>query len=145
MIRHHRLIAPALLSAICLPLIAAAPATQPAAYQIPPARYPAPAPKAGEISPTLALTRKLPELKFKQIPLAEAIDFIRDATGANIHVNWRAIELLNVTRETPTTLNLRDVTARRALKALLDETGAGEYLTFYVDDGVLEVTTKEIA
>jgi hypothetical protein len=53
--------------------------------------------------------------------------------------------MLNVTRDMPTSLSLRDVTARRALKALLDETGVGEHLTYYVDEGVIEVTTREIA
>ena len=189
MSRHPGIAAPALLSAVSLALIAAAPAPTPAPaqptpaqptaaqpieatpaaaataqpapakpvpvpaaaaqlapYQIPPARYAAPAqPTKREVTPTLALTRKLPELRFTEIPLADAIDHIRDATGANIHVNWRALELLNVTREMPTSLSLRDVTARRALKALLDETGVGEHLTFYVDEGVIEVTTLEIS
>jgi hypothetical protein len=158
MFRHHRFVAPALLSVASLSLIAAAPApaptspppppaTQPAPYQAPPARYPAPpqARKASDTTPAMALSRKLPELKFTQIPLGDAIDHVREATGANIHVNWRALEMLNVTREMPTSLNLRDVTARRALKALLDETGVGDYLTYYVDEGVIEVTTREIA
>jgi hypothetical protein len=152
-IRHHRFVAPALLSLVSASLIAAAPAppaplaTQPAPYQIPPARYPAPpqATKSGQAAPTVALTRKLPELRFTQIPLGDAIDQVRESTGANIHVNWRALELLNVTREMPVSMNLRDVTARRALKALLDETGVGDFLTYYVDEGVIEITTKEIA
>jgi hypothetical protein len=152
MLRHHGFVAPVLLSAVSLSLIAAAPApapsTQPAPYQIPPARYPAPPQaqkKIGEPTPAVALNRKLPELRFTQIPLGDAIDHVREHTGANIHVNWRAMELLNVTRDMPVSLNLRDVTARRALKALLDETGVGEFLTYYVDEGVIEVTTKEIA
>ena len=174
MSRHHRIVASALLSVVSLSLIAAAapapaptptagaapapvqpvpapaaPATaQPAPFQIPAARYPAPpqaTKKSGEVTPSLALTKKLPELRFTQIPLADAIDHVREATGANIHVNWRALELLNVTREMPTSLNLRDVTARRALQALLDETGVGDFLTFYVDEGVIEVTTQEIS
>jgi hypothetical protein len=139
-----------------LALVAAAPATQPAPYQIPPAVVPAPpgaipASQFGrgitksEVTPNNALTKKLPELKFTQLPLADAIDHIRDVTGANIHVNWRSMELLNVTPQTQVSLSLRDVTARRALRALLDDTGAGEMLTFYSDEGVLEVTTKELA
>jgi hypothetical protein len=150
MIRHHRLVVLALLSIASLAAAPAPapPATPPAPYQIPPARYPAPAQaakKSSEVPASVALTRKLPELRFTQIPLGDAIDQVREATGANIHVNWRALELLNVTRDMPTSLNLRDVTARRALKALLDETGVGDFMTFYIDEGVIEVTTKEIA
>ena len=152
MLRHHGFVVVASLSLVSLALIAAAPApapsTQPATYQIPPARFPAPPQaqkKVGEPTPAVALNRKLPELRFTQIPLGDAIEHVREHTGANIHVNWRAMELLNVTRDMPVSLNLRDVTARRALKALLDETGMGEFLTYYVDEGVIEVTTKEIA
>jgi hypothetical protein len=147
MIRHHGLVVLALLSIASLAAAPAPPATQPAPYQIPPARYPAPpqAKKTGDAPASVALSRKLPELRFTQIPLGDAIDQVRESTGANIHVNWRALELLNVTRDMPTSLNLRDVTARRALKALLDETGVGDFLTYYVDEGVIEVTTKEIA
>ena len=135
MSRHHAFIA----SALALPLLAAAPAPSPA-----PAA-PATQPAHYRTSPGVAMQRKLPELRFTEIPLEDAIDHVREATGANIHVNWRAMELLNVTREMPVSLNLREVTARRALRALLDETGVGEFLTFYADEGVLEVTTKEIA
>ena len=154
MIRHHGSVA----SALFLPFVIAAapaPATRPAPapYQIPPAVVPAPPGavtassfgRAKDVSPSIALTKKLPELRFSEIPLEDAVEHIRDVTGANIHVNWRAMELLNVTRQTPVSLNLRDVTARRALRALLDETGMGEMLTFYADEGVLEVTTREMA
>lgn len=133
-----------------LPLLAAAaPATRPAPYTPPPARYFAP-PQApvsadAQVTPGLALSRKLPEVKFSEIPLGDAIDYVQNLTGANIHVNWRAMELLNVTRQTPVSLTLRDVTMRRVLRSLLDETGVGEMLTFYADDEVLEVTTREIA
>jgi hypothetical protein len=152
MIRHHGFVA----SALLLPFVVAAaplPATQPAPYQVPPAVVPAPPgavtasslSRAKDVNPSVALTKKLPELRFSEIPLEDAVDHIREATAANIHVNWRAMELLNVTRQTPVSLNLRDVTARRALRALLDETGMGVMLTFYSDEGVLEVTTREMA
>jgi hypothetical protein len=97
------------------------------------------------VSASAALSRKLTEVKFTAIPLSDAIDYLRDVTGANIHVNWRALELLNVTRQTPVSLRLNDVTMRRVMKSLLDETGAGELLTWYIDEGVIEVTTREIA
>jgi hypothetical protein len=119
-------------AALTLPLINAAP-------------MPATQPSDGKASPALALQRKLPEVKFTQVPLGDAIDYIQSTTGANIHVNWRALELLNVTRQMPVSVKLSDVTARRVLRSVLDDTGMGEQLTFYVDDGVLEVTTREIA
>ena len=133
--------------ALAAPLFAAAPATRPAPT---PAAAPAPAavgvaPATVGVAPGRALAARLPDIKLDQIPLSDAIDFVRDVSGANIHVNWRALELLNVTRQTPVSLQLSSVTTRRVLRSLLDETGAGEMLTFYVDEEVIEVTTKEIS
>jgi hypothetical protein len=97
------------------------------------------------VNAATALARTVPEVKINAVSLESAIDFVRDITGLNIHVNWRALEMLNVTRETPVTLKLANVSARRVLRALLDETGVGENLTWYIDEGVVEVTTKEIS
>jgi hypothetical protein len=101
--------------------------------------------RTADVSASTALSRKLPEVRFSAIPLSDAIDYLRDTSGANIHVNWRALELLNVTRQTPVSLKLNDVTMRRVMKSLLDETGSGELLTWYIDEGVIEITTREIA
>ena len=97
------------------------------------------------IAPRAALSRKVPSIKLTAIPLSDAIDYVRDISNANIHVNWRALELLNVTRQTPVSITLSDVPVRRVLKGILEDSGAGDLLTYYVDDGVVEVTTKEIA
>lgn len=110
----------------------------------PPATRPAP-PASVEVAPSRALAAKLPDIKLDNIPLSDAIDFVRDVSGANIHVNWRALELLNVTRQMPVSVQLSNVTTRRVLRSLLDETGAGEMLTFYVDEDVVEITTREIS
>jgi hypothetical protein len=111
------------------------------------ATQPAGASSAGgsQIASGRALATRLPDVRFNNIPLADAIDYVRDISGANIHVNWRALELLNVTRQMPVNLQLSGVTTRRVLRSLLDETGAGDLLTFYVDEGIIEVTTREIS
>jgi len=38
------------------------------------------------------LNATLPEVKFDGVSLADAIDFLRDVSGANIIVNWKALE-----------------------------------------------------
>lgn len=123
--------------ALASPLFAATPVP-------PPATRPA-SPAVVGVAPGRALAAKLPDIKLDNIPLSDAIDFVRDVSGANIHVNWRALELLNVTRQMPVSVQLFNVTTRRVLRSLLDETGAGEMLTFYVDEDVVEITTKEIS
>jgi hypothetical protein len=99
---------------------------------------------AQDVSTRSALNRTLPEVRFDGVPLADAIEFLRDASGANIVVNWRAIEMLAIARDTPVTMRLRQVNLAKVLKTVLNEAGTGE-LTYYVDGNVIYVTTRELA
>ena len=92
-----------------------------------------------------ALDRTLPEMKFTGVTFGDAIDFIRDAGGVNIHVNWKALELQNVTPDTPVNIRLRSVSLRKVLNLLVSEAGGSDVVTWYVDEGVIEVTTRELA
>lgn len=94
---------------------------------------------------TRTLERTLPELKFTGVAFGDAMDFLRDVSGANIHVDWKTLEAAGVSRDTPVNLNLRRVSLRKVLNLLLSEAGGGEALAWTVDEGVIEVTTREIA
>jgi hypothetical protein len=98
-----------------------------------------------QVSARRALNTVLPELKFDNISLLDAIDFLRDVSGANMHVNWNAIEAVGVGKDTVVNLRLRSVPLRKVLNLVLSEAGSGSLLTFYIDDDVIEVTTREIA
>jgi len=143
-----------LLLPLCPLLLAAAPPT-PAPSPAPTApttqpQRPAPAlhlvnDLGARVAPESALGRRLPDVKFNQVTLEDAVDFLRDVSGANIHVNWRALEGLGVTRQTPVSMQLSDVPMRRVLRSLLDECGGPNQLTYYVDEGVIEITSREMA
>jgi hypothetical protein len=92
-----------------------------------------------------ALNRTLPEVKFQGSSLKDCVDFLRDVSGANIHVNWRALEAAGITGDTPVNMRLREVSLRKILTTLLNEAGPGGILTFYTSEGVIEVTTGELA
>ena len=92
-----------------------------------------------------ALDRVLPEMKFTGVTFGDAIEFIRDVAGVNIHVNWKALEAEGVTADTPINIRLRSVTLRKVMNLLLSEASGGDNLTWYVDQGVVEVTTREMA
>jgi hypothetical protein len=92
-----------------------------------------------------AFGQVLPEVKFDNVALKDALEFIRDVSSANIHVNWKAIEIAGVSQDTNVNMHLRNVTLRKTLDLLLSEAGGGTALTYYVDQGVIEVTTKELA
>src|SRR5947199_6232758 len=92
-----------------------------------------------------SLDRVLPAINFTNVTLRDAIDFLRDVSGANMHANWKAIEAAGVTGDTTINVKLRSVTLRKVLGLVLSEASGGVGLTFYVDDGVIEITTSEIA
>jgi hypothetical protein len=98
-----------------------------------------------DAAPRTVLDRTLPETKFTGVTLGDALDFVRDVSGLNIHVNWKALEAQNVTADTPVNIRLRSVSVRKLLNLLLSEAGGGDTLTYFVDEGVIEVTTREMA
>ena len=93
----------------------------------------------------VSLDRQLPAINFANVAMRDAIDFLRDVSGANIHVNWRAIEASGIGPDTVINIKLRQVPLRKVLRLLLSEAAGGESLAFYLDDGVVEITTRELS
>jgi uncharacterized membrane protein YgcG len=94
----------------------------------------------------IALSRKVPQMNLNGVALVDAIDFIRDLTNSNLHVNWKAIEAAGVGKDTQVNLRVRDIRLDKVLTLMLNDAGGGsELLTFFVDSGVIEITTREEA
>ncbi len=74
----------------------------------------------------------------------DAMDFLRNVSGRNISVNWKALAETGVTPDVTITLKLRSVSLRKALDLILSEAGGGDKLGFSVDEGVIEIATREI-
>jgi len=91
------------------------------------------------------LSAKLPELNFQAVTLGDALDFMRDVSGANITVNWKALEAGGITKDNPINLHLNNISLRKALEMLLTEAAGGDTITYVIDQGVIEVTTRELA
>jgi hypothetical protein len=91
------------------------------------------------------LAQRLPELNFQGVTLNDAIEFLRDVTGANITVNWKALETSGVNRDTPINLRLAGISLRKALDLVLNEAAGGDSITYFIDEGVIEITTRDIA
>ncbi|HET6250387.1 MAG TPA: hypothetical protein VFE47_22055 [Tepidisphaeraceae bacterium] len=90
------------------------------------------------------LNQTLPEVQFNGVALNDAIDFLRDVSGANIAVNWKALEEAGVTKDTPINVRLRAVSMKKALQMVLTEAGGGDKLGYDVDGNVISITTKEL-
>src|SRR5438067_11431927 len=91
------------------------------------------------------LDRVLPAVNFSNVTLKDAIDFLRDVSGSNIHVNWKAIEAAGITQDTAINIKLRQVSLRKVLALLRSEASGGVGLTFYIDDGESDISNTEIA
>ncbi len=90
------------------------------------------------------LGQTLPELKFEGVTLNDAVDFLRDVSGANISVNWKALAAEGVTPDSALTLKLRNVSLRKGLDLILAEAGAGDKLGWTTDQNVIEISTREL-
>jgi type II secretory pathway component GspD/PulD (secretin)/tetratricopeptide (TPR) repeat protein len=90
------------------------------------------------------LDKRLPEVKFDAVGFNDVIEFLRDVSGANIFVNWRALEAAGIDRNAPVTARLRDVAFRKALDVILQDVGGGTVkLAYTIDQGVITISTAD--
>jgi hypothetical protein len=94
-----------------------------------------------------ALNLVLPDVNFQGVALSDAFEYVRDVTNINLHVDWKSLEAAGVDKGAPVNIRLRNVPIRKLLGLLLNEAGGqgGALLTFYADENIVEVTTREVA
>lgn len=92
---------------------------------------------------TLSLV--IEEVRYEGIALDQVIEDLRQATGGNFHVNWRALDAVGVMPDTPVTVRARRLTVRKFLQLTLGQLTNGQRLSVYNDAGVVELTTRELA
>ena len=104
----------------------------------------------GEDADAAALNAKLevhlPDLRFNANSLSDVLDFLRDATGTNIYVDWPALERASIARDAPVTAKLHDIKFSKALE-LIFKSVEGEdedhKLGYTLDEGVITISTKK--
>jgi hypothetical protein len=84
------------------------------------------------------------QIEFNAMPLVDVIDYLRDTTNLNIYVNWPALEMAGVSMDAPITLKGRNLSAAKVLSMALAQAGQGR-LSWFAADGVVQVTTQELA
>ena len=100
--------------------------------------------KPEELAVQAQLDRRLPEIRFDAVAFADVIDFLRDITGSNIFVNWRALEAAGVDRNAPVSARLRDIKFSKALSTILQDVGGGQVtLGYTISEGVISISTSE--
>ena len=83
-------------------------------------------------------------VEFRANQFQNVIEYLRNVTGANVFVQWTALEAAGIERETPITMQLQNVAAEKALRLVLDEAGGDLVkLGYTIDEGVVVIATKE--
>jgi len=105
----------------------------------------------GEAGADSAVNRQVMEKLKQPIPvtfdgnrLENVIEYLRNVTGADFFVNWRALEGAGIEPGTTVTLQLNNVPGDKALNLILDQVGGDLVpLGYTVDDGVVTISTRE--
>lgn len=92
-----------------------------------------------------ALALPIPEISVDGITLSRVIDFFRNASGANIVVDWKVLESVGVSKDTPVTLQVKNLSLKKMLQLALDQASPSTPLVFTVDQNVIEITTQDDA
>jgi hypothetical protein len=88
------------------------------------------------------LDRVMPEIRFNGQPLYKVLDFVRDVSGANIVVNWNALERAGVLRDAGVHLRAKEIPCSVALARILEGVAAGKTsLQTTFDGDILMITT----
>jgi len=84
-------------------------------------------------------------LDMDEIPLSEVIEFFRNVSGVNIHVNWKALNLVGVDQTSPITLKAEGISIGRALDLVADQLNGGREkmsrVYWIIDDGMVKIST----
>jgi hypothetical protein len=93
-----------------------------------------------------ALDRRLPKIDFNAVTLSDALDFLSNTTEANISVDWKELEKASIAKDTPITMKLSaEQPLHTVLNLMLRQAGGTGVLTYYIDDGIIQITTSEAA
>lgn len=67
-----------------------------------------------------SLARNVKSVEFADIPLKDAISFIRESSGENIHVKWEQLEALGISKGQPLNLKISGITFKRLLRLVME-------------------------
>src|SRR5690606_22324434 len=85
-----------------------------------------------QITPRDALNARISRVDWQGTQLYDAFEWLRETLNTNMHVDWGALKEVGVDQTKPIDIDLRWVSVPRLLRLMLQETGQGELLTFYV-------------
>jgi hypothetical protein len=101
--------------------------------------------KSPAAKPSGPLTGTAAKIDFSDAALSTVLDFLRDVSGANMHVNWHSLEAAGITKDTPISVKATDITVSKGLNMVLEQINGGkskmDSVYWIVDEGVVTVAT----
>lgn len=90
-------------------------------------------------------SRRIP-VAFNDTPLANVLEFFKTITLLNMDVDWQSLENVGISRDTPVTLNLSNVTVETALSRVAERVSPDQYTgaAWSINDGVLTIASREV-
>ncbi|MCK4601180.1 MAG: hypothetical protein KAU28_01855, partial [Phycisphaerae bacterium] len=76
------------------------------------------------------------------ITLEDVLQYIANVAGVNIHVKWNTLNAAGVDRNSEVNIRLIDVPVEKALRVILEDVAGVNPLGFYVDEGVITISTQ---
>ncbi|NQU76787.1 MAG: hypothetical protein HQ546_10795, partial [Planctomycetes bacterium] len=90
------------------------------------------------------LQKRHPKFEFDENDLETVIGFFVTITNLNITPRWNILEEENITKTTPVSIQLTDVTYETALQAVLSAVSTGYVqVSYIIEDGRIIISTKE--
>jgi len=90
------------------------------------------------------LQKRLPEVNFTKVGLRDAIDFLRDVSGANIYTDWRELKKAGIDQQTQVNFKVHDVTLEKVLNLLVTDMGGKDAkVAWAMDEGVIQISTAD--
>lgn len=92
---------------------------------------------------TIRKLQQLISVTFDQNTFESVIDALKIQTGANFAVNWNALEIAGIDRDSLVNLSLDNVSARRVLELILQQLSNDfDRLSYSIDEGVINISTE---
>lgn len=98
-------------------------------------------------APAPAAPKPAAGVSFEEAPLDTVFDYLREVYEISLHVNWKALEAIEVTKTTPVTIQVKGLSGNRVLDLTVDQltTGADKLrkVYWYIEDGIVMVSTGQ--
>jgi hypothetical protein len=89
------------------------------------------------------LNQRLPEVAFRDTPFDQVMEFIGELTKVNVVVRWQTLEDAGVKRDTPISLQARNLRLSQVLWLIMNEAGGSDLKLAYRMSGNLLVLSTE--